>query len=198
MPETALILLAAGNSSRMGAAKQLLDLGGKPLLRRAAENALASASRPVIVVTGSRADEMRKALEGLPVEFADNPHWEHGMGTSIRTGIAALSDRRCAGAILALADQPLITPAIYDNLVEVHLQTAKAIVASRYLGTVGVPVFFSRDYFSPLQNLPPAQGCKGVILSHQSQAAEVECPEAGIDIDTPEDYRRILALESFS
>lgn len=187
-PKYGIVILAAGASTRMGEPKQLLDYQGKPLLRHAAEVAL-EACEQVIVVLGSRAAELRPALVGLPVIIVENPDWEGGMGTSIRTGIAAAA--HLDGVILTLADQPLITAEFYQTLVQSHLETSQPIVTSQYAGTVGVPVFFAREYFPQLLALEPSQGCKGVILKYSDHALRLNCPEAEMDIDTPEDYSRV-------
>lgn len=193
MSNTAIILLAAGNSSRMGSAKQLLDFHGQPLLRHAAETALASGCSPVVVVLGARAMELRLALEGLPVEIAFNERWPEGMGTSIQAGLRALEGTDVAGAVIALADQPFVTAGILASLPARHQATGKSIVAARYSGTVGVPVYFARCAFPWLAALEPHQGCKGVILGHPQDHLFVDCPEAAIDIDTPSDYNLALA-----
>ena len=193
LPRFGTVLLAAGGSSRMGTAKQLLDYQGKPLVRHAAEVALASICGRVIVVLGCRSGEIRPALEGLPVAILENADWEGGMGTSIRAGIEVAKRESLDGVVLALADQPLVTPAILDRLARTHLETGRPIVASQYAGTVGVPVFFARSYFPHLLGLQPAQGCKGVILAHAGDAIRLDCPEAEVDVDTPEDYGRVGA-----
>jgi molybdenum cofactor cytidylyltransferase len=191
MPEFGVVILAAGSSSRMGSPKQLLDYGGKPLLRHAVDVALASMCRNVMVVLGARANELRPALEGLPVNILENPRWEEGMGTSIRTGVEKAQADGLDGVILALADQPLVTPEILDRLVRTHIETGQPIIAAQYAGTVGVPVFFSREFFPNLLALKPGQGCKGVILAHAGNAIHLDCPEAEMDIDTPQDYDRV-------
>ena len=192
MKEFGIVILAAGNSTRMGSPKQLLDYGGKPLLRHAADVALRSmCCANVMVVLGSRSAELRPALDGLPVTILENPRWEEGMGTSIHTGVELAQAAGLDGVILALADQPLVTPDSLDRLIHTHLETGQPIVAAQYAGTVGVPVFFSREFFPKLLALKPQQGCKGVILSHSEHAFHLECPEAEIDIDTPQDYLEI-------
>jgi molybdenum cofactor cytidylyltransferase len=188
LDSSAVILLGAGNSSRMGTAKQLLDFQGQPLLRYTAGVALASRCRPVIVVLGYGEPEMRAALSGLDVEIAINPRWAEGMGGSIQTGLNALKARSVNGAVLALADQPFVTSGFLNSLVEKHHESGKPIVSARYSGTVGVPVFFAREVFHHLLALEPDRGCKGVILANASEALLLDCPEAAIDIDTPEDY----------
>jgi len=185
------VLLAAGSSTRMGSPKQLLKFRGKTLIRHAAETALASGCRSVIVVLGARAQQIREELSDVPVEIVENARWQEGMGTSIQTGVCVAEDLKLDGAILALADQPLVTPEILSNLVSEHERTGKPIVASAYAGTVGVPVYFARSHFAQLLALQPSQGCKGVILSGGDDALHIDCPQAETDVDTPEDYASI-------
>jgi molybdenum cofactor cytidylyltransferase len=188
MNNIALILLAAGSSSRMGSPKQLLSYQGKPLIRHAAETAIASGADPVLVVLGANIDQVRPALEGLNVVVVENSDWEEGMGTSIRAGVSGAQIMASDGVILALADQPLVTADVYQRLVEEHEETGRPVIASEYAGTVGVPAFFSRDYFPQLTSLLPSEGCQAVILAHIEQSIRIACPEAETDIDTPGDY----------
>jgi molybdenum cofactor cytidylyltransferase len=186
----AFVLLAAGNSVRMGAPKQLLDYRGQPLLRHAAAAALASGCRPIVVVLGAREQELRDVLAGLPVEIAVNERWADGLGTSIQTGIRVIEGRSdVSGAVLGLADQPQVTPEFLRGLIASHTGSGTMIVASRYSGTVGVPAYFAREAFPLLMALAPDKGCKGVILGSASVLL-VDCPDAAMDIDTPDDYRR--------
>lgn len=184
--KTAIVILAAGSSSRMGQPKQLLPYRGKPLLRHAVEQALGAACGPVVVVLGSNPTAFEVVLEGLPVEVCVNPRWEEGMGTSIHAGVCAAGDAEAV--ILTLADQPLLTSAIYSRLWELHLQSSKPVVASSYAGTVGVPVLFHKSRFPALLGLAAGQGCKGLILSAGEDAQLVDCPEAETDVDTVRDY----------
>jgi molybdenum cofactor cytidylyltransferase len=190
--QTAIVLLAAGNASRMGTPKQFLDIGGKPMVRHAAETALASQCRPVVVVAGAHAAEIRAALVGLSVSVAENANWAAGMGSSIQSGLALLP-AETAAVIVSLADQPLLTAEIYESLIAEHRRTGAPIVAAAYAGTVGVPVLFARAYFPHLLALPPDQGCKGVILKNREHAVSMPCPEAETDIDTAADYARLVA-----
>jgi len=186
-----LILLAAGSSSRMGRPKQLLEIEGKPLVRRAAETALASICDSVVVVVGAEPASIRAALEGLDVEVVENPEWKQGMGTSIHAGVAQAHGRDADGIILALADQPLVTAGILNNLITTARAGGRPIVASQYAGTVGVPAYFAREFFPQLLALKPGEGCKGLILTQAEKTIGLPCPEAEADIDTPEDFQRI-------
>lgn len=192
MANFAIVILAAGNSSRMGQPKQLLDFGGRPLIRHAAEVALASLGRPVVVVCGQYEPEARFALGGLPVQFSSNPQWAGGMGTSIHAGLRVLENQPLDGAILTLGDMPLLTARTYDDLILSHIASARPIVASTYAGTFGVPVLFSKKFFPALAALAPNQGCKGVIQANLNNTLQLACPEAEADIDTPADYANAL------
>jgi molybdenum cofactor cytidylyltransferase len=193
MQRFGVILLAAGNASRMGCAKQLLEYGGKALLRHAAEVALGAGGDSVIVVLGSNASELRPVLTGPPLTIVENFRWAEGMGTSIRAGIEEAVRQNLDGAILGLADQPLVTSETLSRLFDAHAQTRKPIVASSYAGTVGVPVFFANEFFPALLALKPDQGCKGLILANAARAVHLACPEAELDVDTPQDYQRLTS-----
>ena len=188
-----LILLAAGGSSRLGHPKQLLPYRGRTLLRHAAETALASACRPIVAVLGAQADHLRPEMAGLEVLIVENPEWEQGMGSSIRTGLAALemSAPDVSGVLLMLCDQPLLSPEALDALVRSHLNTSSPLVASEYGGTRGVPAFFSRTLFPELRALKDAQGARAVIAAHASETITVPLPAGIWDVDTAADYARL-------
>jgi len=177
----------------MGSPKQLLPYQGQPLIRHAAETALAAGCDPVLVVLGSHMQEIRAALDGLDVVIVENTDWEQGIGTSIRAGVSGAEIMGSDGAILALADQPLVTADILKRLVSEHEETGRPIIASEYAGTVGVPAFFVREYFPKLTALLPTEGCKAVILANLEQSIRIGCPEAETDLDTPADYNSITS-----
>lgn len=190
MSKIGLILLAAGASTRMGSAKQLLLFGGKPLVRHAAEAALASGCGPVFVVLGAAADAIRPVLQDLPLEVLENRDWSEGMGASVRAGVQAAVCHDLDALLLALADQPHLTGAAYHRLVEAFQATGKPIIASAYAGTVGVPALFSRALFPELLALTGERGCKAVIAAQLERVLAIPCPEAVLDLDTPAEYRR--------
>jgi len=193
MADVGLVLLAAGRSQRMGSPKQLLDVGGSPMLRRAAQSALASRCRPVVVVCGASAATVSRAVADLDVQVVRNADWEQGIGTSIRCGIEAISMSDVDAVVLALADQPLLTAGAFDRLVGTWRSTGVPIVASEYGDTLGVPALFDRSFFADLLALPPDQGCKVLVMRQPAAAlGRCPCPEAEIDIDTPDEYARLL------
>jgi molybdenum cofactor cytidylyltransferase len=196
MPDTGVVVLAAGGSSRMGEPKQLLDLAGRPLVRRAAETALAAGCGPVFVVIGPHGEPIRQALARLPVEMVLNPDWQEGIGTSIRSGVAAALGRRVDSVMISLADQPLITPGALARLAEAHRTSGRPVVASRYAGTIGVPALFSREIVPQLLALAPGEGCKRILLEAGDDVLVLDCPEAENDVDTPADYARLTRRES--
>ena len=128
----ALILLAAGASTRLGRPKQLLGFRGRSLLRHAAETALASVCRPVVVVLGALADRLQTELTALPVTVALNPAWAEGMAKSIRAGLKEVSSKTPGpdAVVIMLCDQPLITAGMLDQLVSMHRSSGMGIVAS--------------------------------------------------------------------
>src|SRR5437016_3635961 len=157
VPGISVVILAAGASTRMGVPKQLLAFRGRSLLRRAAEEALASGCHPVVVVLGAYAQRLQEEIRGLPVRVVVNARWPEGMGTSVRAGIEALAAGAGAdeveAAVLAVYDQPLFSARIVRELIAGHQRTGSPIVAAAYEGTRGVPALFSRSLFPELITL---------------------------------------------
>src|ERR1044072_2121654 len=129
-----IVILAAGASTRMGQPKQLLLHRGQTLLRRAVETALASVCGPVVVVIGAHAELVRREVEELPVLVAENRELEKGIRSSIQAGLHELTmtNPEIEAVIVMLADQPLVTAALINQLVDVSRNTGKRIVASAY------------------------------------------------------------------
>jgi len=191
MSHIGLVILAAGGSMRLGTPKQLLSYQGQSLLRRAAETALASVCRPVVVVLGAQAARLREELAGLDVVTMENGDWEQGMGTSLRVGLDALltGDADVEGVVVCLCDQPLLAVDVIDALVTAYQQTGQPIAASEYGGTVGVPALFSRALFPELRELK--EGAKPLLRRLRALVVSVPFPGGVLDIDTPSDYERL-------
>lgn len=190
-----LILLAAGDSTRLGRPKQLLEFRGAPLLRRAAEAALASRARPVIVVTGHQRERVEAALNGLPVSFAHNPHFAEGLGTSLKTGIAALP-ADVDGAIVCLGDMPQVDAGLIDRLIgALDPDKGALVVVPTIDGKRGNPVVWSRRFFGDLMTVEGDVGARYLIGRYPE--AVVEVPLVGnaalTDVDTPEALAAVKA-----
>lgn len=186
-----IILLAAGGSSRFGTPKQLFIFEGKSLLRRAAERA-AAAAQTVVVVLGSNAKEAKTELGDLNINTCVNGNWAEGLSSSIRAGLDSILkiEPAISGAAIVLCDQPFVTTEQIDHLIQ-HFRAADSlIVASRYDETIGVPAVFSADLFDELCRLEGDKGARALIQKHISQVTFIELPEAGIDIDTPDDIAK--------
>ena len=187
------VVLAAGSSSRMGRPKQTLQFRGESLLRRAALAALGAGCRPVIVVTGANAELSRRELEGLDVREVWNPLWETGMASSIRAGVEALISADAAADVLLLCDQPHVNADVIARLTEAHRATGSPLVASAYGGSFGAPALLGRALFDELARLEGAAGAKQVIKRHASEAHFLPFPGGEVDLDTPDDFSRLIA-----
>lgn len=190
-PAVAALVLAAGQSRRMGGPNKLLAmLDGKPLVRRAAEAALASRASSVTVVTGHQADRVRDALAGLDVEFVHNPDFGLGLSSSLRTGIAAVPPA-VDGALVCLADMPGVTAPIIDRLIATFRPEEGArIVVPTANGKRGNPVLWSKAYFEALRNVAGDVGARHLIGENSDAVVEVELGQAvALDLDTPEAMR---------
>lgn len=191
--DTAIVILAAGGSSRLGRPKQLLLYRQKTLVERIVDEALLTAL-PVVVVTGAAAEEVAAALQNKKVVLLYNTDWQSGMASGIAAGVATVLsfNKQLQKIILAVCDQPFVTAALFLELVTVQRQTGKGIVACRYAGTAGTPVLFTQSYFEELKNLSGKEGAKKLLKIHTNDVATVPFPQGSIDVDTEEDYQNLL------
>jgi molybdenum cofactor cytidylyltransferase len=192
----AAVVLAAGRSTRMGGPNKLLaEIRGKPLVRIAAEQALASRAKPVIVVIGHQREAVEAALKGLPVRLVHNPDFAQGLGSSVKAGIAAVP-ANADGAVICLGDMPQVDAALIDRLIAAFdpEQGALAVVPT-IAGQRGNPVLWSRRFFPDLMAIEGDIGARHLIGRYGE--AVVEVPVAGkaalTDIDTPEALKGIKA-----
>ena len=189
MEKIAAIILAAGNSSRFGRAKQLVEFEGNTLLGRAIDAAVAVKCEPIIVIVGASASEIVAYLDGSGVRFTENPNWEQGIGSSIRAGIDQMQKTAPAASavLLMVSDQPLVGERQLSRLVYAREKTGKPLVCSQYAETIGVPAIFGREFFGELMELDRA-GAKKLLIAHSDQCVHVQMPEAERDIDIPADF----------
>ena len=183
------IILAAGRSTRMGGPNKLTaEIGGRPLVRIAAEEALASRARPVIVVTGHQHERVEQALSGLDVQRVHNPDFALGLSTSLKAGLAALPPD-VDGAIVCLGDMPQVRAALIDQLIAAFdPQRGALVVIPTINGERGNPVVWSRRFFPDLMAVEGDVGARHLIARYPEAVAEVPLSDkaALTDVDTPE------------
>ena len=178
------VLLAAGASSRLGQSKQLLEIDGEPLLRRAARALLASEPLELVVVLGHEAPRIGAVLDGLPLRRVVATGHAEGMAAALRTGIAAL-DPRCDGALVALTDQPALDGAHLVALCEAWRKAPARAVASRYAGLAGAPAMLPRAWFDDLLALRGDTGARALLRARSDAVILLDAPALGRDIDEP-------------
>ncbi|MBZ4034060.1 nucleotidyltransferase family protein [Flavobacterium sp. 17A] len=193
--KTGIIILAAGNSSRLGRPKQLLKYKDSTLLKNTISQALKVENSFVIVVTGSNHDLIEKELNSPEILFSFNSEWETGMSSSIVKGIKelVLVNPDCEQCILAVCDQPFVTNEVFENLIIEANKTKKGIAASAYSETLGTPVLFQKKYFQELLELNGQEGAKKLIKKYTEDVVSVSFEKGNIDIDTEEDYKTLLS-----
>lgn len=185
------IVLAGGGSARMGQPKQVLAWRGRPLVWHAARAALLSGLDPVVVVTGHAAGQVQAALQGLPVQFAHNPAWEAGQSASVIAGLQALPPD-CGGALFLLADQPQVSPELIRALAEAHAADLAPLTAPLVDGRRANPVLFDRVTFPDLLALTGDTGGRALFSRYRVAWVPWLDSQAALDVDTPEDYRRLV------
>jgi len=170
------VILAAGESARLGRPKQLIQFRGKSLLRRIIDAADEAGCSPIAVVIGSDAKKMVPELEGTAADIVGNENWRNGIGTSIRAGMQNLVERGrdLDAVILLVSDQPLVEKELIEQ-------------------TLGIPAIFGRAHFKDLFTLRDDSGAKSIILSKRECVVEFPFPQGEIDIDTLADYERLVA-----
>jgi molybdenum cofactor cytidylyltransferase len=187
------IVLAAGASTRMGADKLLLVVGGEPLLRRSVRVALAGGLDPVIVVLGPGAAAPRNAIDGLPCTVAVNLDPARGLGSSLAAGMAVVPPD-AAAAVVTLPDMPRVTAEMISALASRWRATGAPIVLSDYAGTVAPPVLYARPLFPELSALDGESAGKAIVERHGSEAVHVAWPASVLsDVDTPADLEAARA-----
>lgn len=193
MEKLSIIILAAGSSSRLGQPKQLLKLGEKTLLAQICETALSIENQGVVVVLGAHCEAIKPAVGPLPTKVVFNEKWAEGMGSSIACGMSHLPENT-DGVLLLLCDQPFVSTAFLEKLVEKWHSSDSLIVASQYGGSFGPPAVFHLKLFAELAALQGQQGAKKMMEKHRGELLLVDFPEGEKDIDT---VRDLILLEEF-
>ena len=191
-----MLVLAAGGGSRFGGLKQCIVVGGVPLVRRAALAGLGVSER-VVVVTGAHADAVTDALRGLPLETVHNAAWANGMGGSIASGIRHVAKNPAVrAALICLSDQPLVGVAQLQRLIDAHRDTPERIIASDHGPALGPPCIFPRRFHPELAALAGTEGARELLAHHAANVHSLPMPEASVDIDTQEDFQRLLMADA--
>jgi molybdenum cofactor cytidylyltransferase len=195
-PRVAALLLAAGQSRRMGTINKLLiGIDGKPMVRHVAEAVAASQAAPVIVVTGHEQERVEAALAGLTAKFVHNPDFAQGLSTSVKRGLAALP-AETDGTVVCLGDMPMVTAAAIDRLIAAFNPIeGRAICVPTRRGKRGNPVLLARQLFPELAAVSGDIGARELIAAHPELVAEVEMETDGVltDIDTPQALAKLAA-----
>ena len=188
-----MIILAAGQSNRLGKPKQLLKYQNKALLQHAIDTAKQSSVQSIIVVLGSNADIILNKVDISGIRMVKNADWQNGMASTIGCGVQALLalDSTIDSVILMVCDQPFVTSDLLNSLIEKQKETGKSIIASQYGDTIGTPAFFHKLFFAELMALTGNTGAKKIMMQHNDLLATVPFPRGSIDIDTIDDYKAL-------
>jgi molybdenum cofactor cytidylyltransferase len=193
-PRIAALLLAAGQSSRMGSNKLLAEIDGRPMVARVAQRLLSSRARPIVVVLGNQADRVDAALGKLPVERVRNPAFAEGLSSSLKAGLAALPEE-IDGVIVCLGDMPLVAGRDLDRLIAAfNPLEGRAIIVPVRRGKRGNPVLWAKRFIPEMAELAGDVGAKHLIGEHAELVCEVEMDSDGVlvDIDTPDALAALL------
>jgi molybdenum cofactor cytidylyltransferase len=192
------VVLAAGESSRMGRPKALLPIEGIRFIEKIVSSFQSTKVGKILVVLGHNAEEMRQKIADLPVLIVVNNEYKKGQLSSLVAAIRDIQSRQSSaeldGILVHLVDHPYVNPILVDVMIDRFYESKKLIVVPRYHGRRGHPVIFSRSLFSELQDTPLDLGAKAVVHAHQKDTLEIDTEDEGvtIDIDTPEEYRQFV------
>jgi molybdenum cofactor cytidylyltransferase len=194
METTGLIILAAGNSSRLGQPKQLLEYNGQTLIKHAIDTALQVISTPVIVVLGADEQLVKHQASGYSVHVVNNNDWKEGLASSIRCGVDAILkiSPDIDNVILMVCDQPFVTASLIKDLIDKRSETQKGIIACAYKETLGTPVLFKKKYYDELLDLKGSEGAKKLVSKYLEDVSPVSFPKGFIDVDTVEEYEKLI------
>ncbi|MGH9406194.1 MAG: nucleotidyltransferase family protein [Terriglobia bacterium] len=187
------VVLAAGESQRMGRDKPLLTYQQRPFLEAILEKLAAAGITERIVVLGYHADKIRAAVRMQGAKIIDNPHYRLGQTSSLQAGLREIGTGTAAGVLLCLVDHPAVEPRVISELVAAFERTGAPLIVPVSEGRRGHPVLIARALFAELLALTPDCGANVVLAKYRDAACEVTVQDRGIllDIDTPEDYRAL-------
>lgn len=193
MKNTAVIILAAGASSRLGFPKQLVEWNGKPLLQGILEEMAQLQVEQKLLVLGAHHEQIRNEIHTADFQIVYNANWKEGMSSSIRIGLqTALSLYPYLDHVLfLLSDQPYVDKELVKEILQASKKSSKSIIACVYKNTIGVPALFSKQHFLALLSLTGDRGAGAYIKKHKDDIQQIEFELGIVDIDTPEDLKRL-------
>jgi molybdenum cofactor cytidylyltransferase len=188
-----IVLLAAGEASRFGSAKQATLIDGVPLVRRAAIAAVRTGA-VVTAVLGAHRSDVEPLLDDLDLSLAFNPRWLDGLGSSIALGVREMTQRHrdLSAVMLCLTDQALVDTNDLQQLIDAHRLDPRSIIAASFADVLGPPCLFPRGDVDALLELSGPQGARVLLQRHAERVRALPMPHAAIDIDTPDDLARLL------
>lgn len=187
----AILILAAGTSTRMGTAKQLLPVRDKTLLGLTIENAINSKANQVFCVLGANAETIEQSIKKYTIEIINNSNYKNGLSSSITEGIIYIITRNFDAVLIALGDQPKVESNYLNTLIDSFKNNPTQISASNYSNNAGVPAIFPKHYFEQLKHLKGDKGARELLNSHKDDIILFKTNQL-IDIDTKQDYDNLL------
>ena len=189
----AILILAAGSSTRMGVTKQLLPAGKTTLLGVTIERALQSKANKIYCILGANAEAIKKAISKYAVESIFNPKYKSGLSSSIVSGIEHLANQNFDAVLILLGDQPLITTQYLNKMMDTYNNHDGKIIASNYNETLGVPTIIPRTYYNQLLKLKGDKGAKDWLYTRKKEIIPLKNTNL-MDIDTKKEYQDYLKL----
>jgi molybdenum cofactor cytidylyltransferase len=188
------VILAAGQSKRLGTPKQLLELGGEPVIRHVLRNAAGSHLSQVVLVLGYQSAEIAAATGEWGQNLVINPDYGTGQSSSLRLGLSAV-DPAAEAVLFLLGDQPQVSSDVIDNVLGVFTRGEGRIVMPSYRGTRSNPVLFAREYFPEIAKVTGDHGARRVLDAHQDDVATAAFDmDPPLDIDSSEDYEELKTI----
>jgi len=195
MPKTAILILAAGESKRMGEPKQLLPYNNSTLLLHSIEQANNIKYSDVFIVIGAHFADVFKSIRGQKATILKNNNWEDGMGSSLSKGIELIKKKNNYDRVfITLADTPLVNTEHYEELISLSDATGKRIILTNYDEVSGVPAIFDKSLFNELSLLSDNEGAKPVVKKYKKEVLKMDSKTPFFDIDTKEAYQKLLNL----
>lgn len=189
------LILAAGQSKRLGSSKQLLQYEGQTLINRLIGIIKKASSFPITVVLGANAENIKATIIKENVDIVINENWEEGMASSIRVGLEAAnaSTPNLDGIIILVCDQPFLTEESIRSLLELQKNSSLPIAACYYSNSIGTPALFHKSVFPELLALKGDTGARLIIKNRENEVAKLHFDKGVVDIDTLEDYNKLIS-----